>query len=459
MDGMDDTDLYPYQRDCLAFLEGSAGRALIADEMGLGKSAEALRWLARHPALRPTLVVCPKVMKLKWTDEVKRWSGEASQVLASRRAETLTQANYYIANYDILAARWVQIAGLRPAAIIIDECQYAKERRAARSKALARLCLLPSVKAVMGLSGTPLMNHPWELWHVLHLIRPERWPNWWAFIQRYCGARRQTIIARGGVTRSVLRYDGRTSQEELAARLRPMMIRRRKADVLPDLPPKTRVVVPVSVDADGAYKRVEAEAITELRKRLANPSASLPAAIDVIARLRHALGVAKLDAAQEFVLDTLDASDRVVVYAHHRAVVGALAERIRGSATISGETTATARSEAIRQFREGSVRLLIVSTRAGGIGIDLTEADTSVCVELDFNPAILVQAEDRLHRIGTKRPVFNYYLVGRRTIDEPMLGMLEGKVLGAAQILGDPEADFVGELRRWLRVPELVFGG
>ncbi len=441
---------YPFQVDAINFLERYGGRALLGDEMGIGKTIEALLYLKRHPELRPVVIVCPAVVKWKWQEEVTRWTGEEAVVLSGRGGREATD-DWVILNYDIAWGRLAQLAAVRPRAIVIDEVHFVKDQKSQRAKAMRGLSRLSSVQAVMGLSGTPMMNRPWELWHPLHLIRPDKFPNWWAFAYRYCGAHKEAVrfTGGGGATRTVFKYDGQSNTPELVERLRTVMIRRRKADVLRDLPAKTRVTIPVQISGQ-AYKKLEREVLGEVRAKLKMGRSGLPVALAELAPLRQATGIAKMEAAQEFIDDAPE-NGPLVVFAHHRAVTQGLheANRRRSSLIIGGDIDKQ-RQDALASFKSGRTPLLIVSTRAGGVGIDLTEADTSLTVELDYNPAQHLQAEDRLHRIGQAKPVFAYYLVAQNSIDAPMINVLEKKAKMVSETLTDPETEFVTELATWL---------
>lgn len=157
--------LYQYQVDDVDYIEERLGRALVGDDVGLGKTAVAIAWLHRRPDLRPALVVVPAQVKIQWVRNIVQWLDidiDTISLLKSRKAKPI-ETPIAVINYDILRAWLIALSDWKPLVTILDECQYVKEERAARSKAALSICRMPSMRSVIGLSGTPVKNRPREI--------------------------------------------------------------------------------------------------------------------------------------------------------------------------------------------------------------------------------------------------------------------------------------------------------
>jgi SWI/SNF-related matrix-associated actin-dependent regulator 1 of chromatin subfamily A len=180
-------DLYPYQRDGVAFTEAKNGRVLIADEMGLGKTAQALAWLQLRTEVRPVVIVVPASLKLNWERETFMWMEDPTvQILSGKSPYELT-AEIIIINYDILAAWLLALIAYEPKVVIADEVHYAKNNGAKRTKALKQLA--KKAEHFIGLSGTPIVNRPIEFYNAIKMIDPNLFPDYWRYAKRYCNAR------------------------------------------------------------------------------------------------------------------------------------------------------------------------------------------------------------------------------------------------------------------------------
>jgi SWI/SNF-related matrix-associated actin-dependent regulator 1 of chromatin subfamily A len=418
-------ELKPFQRAGVAYLL-SQRRAFLADEQGLGKTIEALATLEADGAY-PALVVCPASLKLNWLAETRRWlAGRSVQVLSGGGEDELPRADITIVNYDIVGSRLSALAALQPRALVLDESHYCKNAAAKRTQAVQRLsAAVPADGLILALTGTPVMNRPAELISQLRILG--------------------RLEDFGSGAKFGARFQGPDAHLRLHWHLRSRCFARRlKADVLPQLPAKTRAVVPVELDNEPEYRFAERDVIAwlqsqplDLRELDAKVAAALRAERLVRLNALKLLAVrGKLHAARTWIHDFCSSGERLVVFAHHREIQRALLEHFPRALHILGEDTPGARDRALREFQapddEGN-QLIICSTEVAGQGITLTRSSNVVFLELDWTPARHDQAEDRCHRIGQQDAVNAAYLLAAGTIDETISTLLERKraVIGA----------------------------
>jgi hypothetical protein len=457
-------ELKPFQRAGVSYLLAQR-RAFLADEQGLGKTIEALAALEADDAY-PAIVVCPASLKLNWMREIERWlPGRSAQALSGTgvkrsaahepRAEDAAQAQGHasapgvedqtgaggytsapsepipaaditVVNYDILAARGPALSAIAPRALVLDESHYCKNAAAKRTQAVARLAAtVPSEGLVLALTGTPVMNRPPELIAQLRIIG--------------------RLADFGSGAKFGQRFRGPDAHVRLHWHLRSRcFVRRLKADVLPQLPAKTRAVVPVELDNEPEYRLAETDVIAWLRSRpldLRELDAKVAAALraERLVRLNALKLLAargKLHAALAWIHDFCSSGERLVVFARHREIQRAVIERFPHALHILGEDTHAARDASLNAFQEVDAsdnQLIVCSIEVAGQGLTLTQASNVAFLELDWTPAKHDQAEDRLHRIGQQDAVNAWYLLAAGTIDETIATLLERKraVIGA----------------------------
>ena len=424
----------PYQRVAVSFALGRE-HTLIADEMGLGKTVESLGVVNADPSASQVLVVCPASLKLNWLREAERWlCGERTVGVAGK---TFPEAvDIVIINYDILA-KWAAKLRRTWDVLIVDECHYVKNKKAKRSK---RLYAIQAHRKLF-LTGTPVLNRPAELWAAVSYLAPEEFPSFWAFAKRYCKPHK----GRYGWD-----FGGAANLAELHERLcGTIMIRRTKADVLDDLPPKRRQVIELASDHLAGLIQVEESAWREHERRLArlrrltraprgrevseeelrSLREGVNASFGELAKLRQVTALAKVPLVVDHLRTVLDDVQKVVVFAHHRAVIAELAAPFEEAAvTLTGADGIEARQAAVDRFQEDdSCRVFVGSIMAAGLGLTLTAASHVVFAELAWVPAHLTQAEDRTHRIGQTGSVLVQHLVLQDSLDARMVGTLLGK--------------------------------
>lgn len=421
----------PYQRVGIAFALGRE-HTLIADEMGLGKTMESLGVLNADPSATKVLIVCPASLKLNWLRESERWLVEERRIGVAGKTFP-DEADVVIINYDILA-KWAKKLRRAWDVLIVDECHYVKNKKAKRSKRLYAI----EARRKLFLTGTPVLNRPAELWAAVSFLAPDEFPNFWAFAKRYCTPHKN---------RYGWDFSGSANLGELHDRLcSTIMIRRTKADVLDDLPPKRRQVIELASDHLAGLIRVEDEAwheherrLTKLRRITRAPRGrevseeelkhlreGVNASFGELAKLRQVTALAKVPLVVAHLRDVLEDVPKVVVFAHHRAVVAELAEPFGDAAvTLTGADGIEDRQAAVDRFQtDETCRVFVGSITAAGLGLTLTAASHVLFAELTWVPAHLTQAEDRTHRIGQTDSVLVQHLVLQDSLDARMVGTL-----------------------------------
>jgi SWI/SNF-related matrix-associated actin-dependent regulator 1 of chromatin subfamily A len=418
---------FPFQRAGVEFL-ASRPAALLADEMGTGKTIQ-IAGLLNLLRPRKALIVVPASMKIIWALELRKWLVDKQIPIMILKGQTkpldLPHDGVWIVNYELLGRFRAEIASQPLDLLILDEAHYIKTRTSARTK-LAHLFSRCAKRKIL-LSGTPLLARPAELWSLLHFLAPADWPNFYRFAHRYCAPIR---------TEWGWDYTGAGNLEELNTRLRSgLMMRRLKRDVLAQLPPLTRALVPLNISGShGLSEAVESAGYDPFNLPPDLSGSDIP--FDCIARIRHELGQLKVKPAIEFIREQTEGYEsKLVIFAHHRIVLTQIVAAFPQAVLVTGETPLADRTAAIERFtNDPSTRFFIASIYAMGIGVTLSAASQAIFVEQDWTPAILRQAEDRLHRIGQQQPVLAQYLVVPDSIDVNIMRTVIAKmeVIGRA---------------------------
>lgn len=423
----------PFQRDGIAFLELCKGRGYIGDEMGLGKTVQALGWLAIHPEARPAVIVCPSHLKTNWHREAKRLLPEESiEVLSGGTANCSPSAEIVIINYEILSwgrsLCWIEeLLQISPKAVIIDEAHFIKNYKAKRTKACKRLAR-KSPNLIL-LSGTPVDNNPPDIYGPANMIKPGCLGTWQRFASRHI------VMYQGFPTG---RYK---NLEELHEKLKPIMIRRLKKDVVKELPPKERIIVPVDMENQMEYLAAESDFLGWLEGQ--DPKAAERAiaggALVEMSVLRRIIIEQKMKAIFAWIDDFLETSNsKLIAFSHHVSTATALRERYLGeSEIITGAQSGKQKQRAVDSFQsDKKTRLLICNIVAAGTGYTLTAAADCAHLELMSKPSLHLQAEDRIHRIGqTAKQVRSWFLIAANSIEEDLITMLDRKTQQQSQIL------------------------
>jgi superfamily II DNA or RNA helicase len=409
-------ELAPFQWAAVRYALQARG-CFLADEQGLGKTVEALAALEADGAF-PALVVCPASIKLSWQREAARWLPHRTVAVVSGRTGVLPRADITILNYEIVAAHLEALARRRPRALVADESHYCKNPHAKRTQAVRRLAaVVPEDGLRLALSGTPVMNHADELIAQLRVI-----------------GRLRDFGSGASFSRQ---FEGELSEERLHWHLRRhCFVRRLKSEVLPQLPAKRQVVVPVGLTNEPEYRLAEDNVIEWLRTQpldLAVLDAKIAATLRAerlaqLTALQRLAARGKLAAALAWIHDFLASGEPLVVFARHIEVQRAVLQRFPDALHLLGEDSVVARDRAVGEFQQpDGPSLIVCATRVAGHGITLTRASNVCFLELEWTPAIHDQAEDRCHRIGQRDAVTAWYLLAAETIDETMARFIQRK--------------------------------
>ena len=421
--------LYPYQQVGVRWAREVGGRGVIGDSMGLGKSSQSLMVIERSAGARRALIVCPGSLPVNWQREAKMWapSWTTSVAWSTRDVQKLVLGAYPDRHVTIvswgLLSRPVAAEALRRVgydAVIIDEAHYGKNADAARTRFVVDLAHDASIRLL--LSGTPIKSRPAEFWTLVHMIDPIRFHTFFPWGETFCGAKDQNIGMR-----TVRTYKGSARLPQLAKVTTPYVLRREKEDVLKDLPPKRRqilpVVAPASLVADTEDLR------QEIREQALSGSTG-GAALGKIGPLRKKIGLAKVPAAVEWAVQAHRDGEPTVLFIYHHEVAEALklgleAEGLRVG-VITGETPVRTRQAIVDSFQGGDLDAL-VGSEAIKEGISLVRSALSCQVEWWWTPGDHDQAEDRLCRNKQLRSVLNVYLLLLGTFDEYVADLVEEK--------------------------------
>jgi SNF2 family DNA or RNA helicase len=384
-------------------------------------------------------VVCPAVAKGVWAREAAKWRPELKvTILSGRGSFRWPQPGEIVAvNYDILPEE----APGCPAGLVLvaDEAHNLASSKAARTKRFRGMS--KAVRECGGrvyvLTATPIKNRPPELWSVLSAagIEREAFGSWPQFVHAFSG-----VEGRWGG------YEWGSPRPEVPDLLRRVCLRRRKADVLKDMPEKTIKYATVEID------KATARTCDALVKSMVKGGDSIEIAIEKLfasglsfeelSAARAALAKAKIPAMLELVEEYESAGEALVVFSAYRAPVDLLAGR-EGWATITGDTSAEDRTAIEEKFQRGELRGVACTIRAGGVAITLTRASNALFVDREWNPALNTQAEDRIYRIGQSRGVLITHLVADHVLDERISEILSIK---AALVAGSVDAATVSQV-------------
>jgi len=461
-------ELYPFQNKGVSFIESRNGRALIGDEMGLGKSAQSIAWLQLRKELSPVIIIVPASIKLNWKKELNMWlePGSYNLYLISGRPNPnekyeqyknhqVTQAkngfkrDIIIINYDILSnitetkkvlnpnsgllkkikvevknSGWISfLLKIKPQVIIGDEIHYIKNNDTLRTKAFLKLC--KKVPHVIGLSGTPIINRPIEFYNSIKVINPNIFPSYWSYAKKYCGA------SNNGWGWN---YNGATNTEELHEIVtKHVMLRRKKSEVLKELPPKTRAVIPIELNNQKEYFRAKKNIINWILYNEGEEKAKKASNAEILVefeKLKQLAVKGKMNSCIQWIKDFIDNDEKLVVFTTHKEIINELSEAFKNiSVKLDGSTSLKNRQLAVDRFQsDDEIRLFLGNVKAAGVGITLTAASSTCFIELPWTVGETDQAEDRVHRIGQEAENVNaYYLLAEDTIEIEIAELLDEK--------------------------------
>jgi superfamily II DNA or RNA helicase len=450
--------LRPYQQQGLAWLQfiaASGTGGVLADDMGLGKTVQVLAHLECERAAgrltRPSLVVAPTSLIFNWQDEAQRHAPEL-RVLAltgsdrSKRFDQIADHDLVLTSYALLPRDRDVLEAQRWQMVIADEAHLVKNPRTRAAGAIRAL----RASHRIALTGTPLENHLGELWSVMQFVVPGLLGREEAFRLRF----------RGPIER---RGDGPEAADRLhslAQRIRPFLLRRTKAAVLTELPARTDIIHRVELGREQRDLYESVRVAMDERVRMALAGAGLERSrvvvLDALLKLRQACcdpsllalpaarkvnGSAKREELLTLLRTLVDEGRKVLVFSQFTSMLDRIEVALDADAQLSrvdrtrldGDTDD--RRGAVEAFQAGDARIFLLSLKAGGVGLNLTAADTVIHYDPWWNPAVEAQATDRAHRIGQVRPVFVYKLIAAGTIEERILSLQARKAELAQSVL------------------------
>lgn len=411
-------------------------RCFIGDQMGLGKTPMALATLLAMEAF-PAVIVCPASLRFNWLRESLKWLPTKSvEILEGKDDPSEWATDIAIIGYETAAKNrkirddenpklftklfyWVaELRNRALEAVVLDESHCVKNNKADRSVGCRQL--MKKVRVRLCLSGTAILNRPSELIHQLQVLgRLDDIGGYQHFIHRYCGWV-QTPFGQD--------ISGATHLTELHDRLRACCyIRRTKEEVLTELPEKQRCVVEMPLSNRKEYDEQEADLYTYLKESRESGDDDTAQTIVRINALLQLCAKGKMAALKEWVTTFLDSGEKLVMFGHHLFLTKGLGKDFNAP-TITGEDSMTQRQAGVDRFQtDPECRLIVCNLAAGGVGLTLTAASNVAICELGWTPALMDQAEDRVHRIGQKNAVVVWYLLAQNTIEVTIAQTLENK--------------------------------
>jgi SWI/SNF-related matrix-associated actin-dependent regulator 1 of chromatin subfamily A len=449
---------FPYQLEGAAFL-ASKPQALLGDEMGLGKSAQAIHACDLVGAFQ-ILIVCPAAVRINWDREFYRFSpmDRPAHIIQTRKDKPRKGVN--IISYDLLDAQKDNLKAVDWDALIIDEAHYLKERSAKRTRAVYGHAFKNGVahkaKHVWRLTGTPMPNDASELYTHLRSGGVVQEP-YWDFVYRFCA---------GFEGDYGYKITGVKNVPQLKELLAQMMLRRKKEEVMKELPPITFHNVTVErseVELDPwFYENWKPIGIPAFLEQIKGVDTALKTALSTIktghhhtnddsltllesfakstATLRRYIGLAKLPKVLDIIEEDLEsgAIDKIVLFAMHQQVIEQTRTRFRkyGAVTLYGGTPTAKRQDNIDKFmNQSKCRVFIGQVVAAGTGITLTSAHEVAFIECDWVPANNAQAAMRCHRVGQTKPVRVRFFTCAGSVDEEVMRVLVHKTREITKVL------------------------
>ena len=451
--------LRPYQLHGVAWLQYLRAQNLagiLADDMGLGKTAQVLAHLLieKHAGRldAPALVVLPTSLIANWQSEAARHAPglRVLTLQGATRARDFARINEHDMVFTTYPLLWRDIAVLQAQTwhlLVLDEAQMAKNAGSRAAAALRRL----NARHRLCVTGTPLENHLGELWAHFDLLMPGFLGDARSFQRLW----RKPIEGNGETLRAEL----------LARRVRPFILRRKKEDVAPELPLLSEVLrrVPLLGQQRALYESVRVAADEQVRKALARQGfeGAQIAVLDALLKLRQVccdprlvkgsktpatMEAAKMELLLQMLPELVDEGRRVLVFSQFTEMLALVQKELLALSPplpflmLTGDTPPAQRGALVGQFQTGAVPVLLASLKAGGVGLNLTAADTVIHLDPWWNPAVEAQATARAHRIGQHKPVFVYKLLAQGSIEERMLALQARKAALAEGVLGQDAA-------------------
>jgi superfamily II DNA or RNA helicase len=449
-------ELRHYQEDGVAWLQhlmASKLGAFLADDMGLGKTAQTIAHITvEHAAGRmtgPALIVVPTSLITNWTSELEKFAPSLKVMVLHgldrhKKRETLENYDAVVTTYTVLTRDILEMKTFDWHIIVLDEAQAIKTPDAKATKAVCQL----DARQRLCLSGTPIENNLEELWSQFAFLMPGLLGDRRGFTKRF----RTPIEKNGDAIRRI----------QLARRIKPFIMRRKKSEVATELPPKHTILrrITLAPDQRELYETIRVTMYEKVREQVAEKSLAQSRIIvlDALLKLRQACcdprlvklrsareieSSSKLDDLLEMMAEMLPEGRRILLFSQFTSMLDLIKPRLREAGIpfveLRGDTMD--RAEPVRSFEAGEVALFLISLKAGGRGLNLTSADTVIHYDPWWNPAVEDQASDRAHRIGQTKSVFVYKMIAADTVEERILELQQRKAELAALAFSEDVED------------------
>ena len=421
-------ELRDYQKEGFVWMSQLAHwgvGACLADDMGLGKTVQGLALILSRAKHGPAMVVAPASVARNWLREAEKFTPTLNPILFGQgdriqAVADLKPFDLLIASYGLMQQESELLSTVTFSTLVLDEAQAIKNRATKRSKAAMEM----QADFRLATTGTPIENHLGELWNLFNFLNPGLLGSLKHFNDKFA--------------LPIERYEDKEKRQQLRKLLQPFILRRRKTDVLRELPPKTEITLTVELSADerAYYEALRRNAVDKIESTEGFGAKRFQILAELM-RLRQAccnlkmidpaadIGSSKLDLFAETVSELLENGHKVLVFSqfvkHLRLIENWVKENNITYQYLDGQTPLPAREAAVNAFQAGESELFLISLKAGGTGLNLTAADYVIHLDPWWNPAVEDQASDRAHRIGQQRPVTIYRLVTENTIEEKIV--------------------------------------
>tara|TARA_R110001606_G_scaffold92036_2_gene204964 strand:+ start:3356 stop:4870 length:1515 start_codon:yes stop_codon:yes gene_type:complete len=437
--------LYSYQAEALGFIKATKGKSLLAMSPGTGKTLTSLAYIKLIKKQAPkTLIIVLSSVKIMWEKETKKWIGEDSQVLYSKKPYAIDE-NIVIINFDIVDAWKKELKAYKFDNVIIDEIHCLANPKSKRTKAVKSIC--SKATTVLGLTGTPIKSRPAQLFSPLQIINGDIFQNQRSFERRYC---------KGYQSQFGWNASGSSNSKELHDILKEnVMYRIRKQDVFDDVPKINKTRIPVDINRK-EYDRIKNDFENWLK---ANGKATIANVLTQISPLRQEAVMAKLKATEEWIEEFLKSGEKLVVFCVHKKIVQALMKKFGKVATkIDGSLSAQKKEDNKNKFvNDVDTKLMIGNIQSLSTGVDGMQhaCNNMLFVENTYLPSDKEQSICRLDRIGQKYSVNCYDIISVDTIDGHILDIIEKKQKIIDSVVEGNEvkqnSDVVGDLLKMFK--------
>lgn len=435
--------LRPYQHEglnWLGFLREHGFGGILADDMGLGKTLQALAFILHEKRQgrldRPALIVAPTSLVWNWQHEANQFAPDLRVLILhgpdrEQRFEQLDAHDVAITTYPLIPRDSDRYRKSRFSLLVLDEAQQIKNPRSKAARCLRQI----NAETRLCLTGTPMENHLGELWALLDFALPGLLGGD-AFFRQYF---RKPIETQADIDR----------RHELRRRIAPFLLRRDKAQVIKELPPKTEIAQWIELDAGqrNLYETIRVSLEKKVRQLLRGKGLAKshiefldallklrqvccdPRLVKLASAKKNAVPGAKLLWLKENLPEMIEEGRRILLFSQFTGMLDLIEPELKALkipyCLLTGQTRK--RAEIIRRFQEGEIPLFLISLKAGGTGLNLTAADVVIHYDPWWNPAVEQQATDRAYRIGQDKPVFVYKLIAHNTVEEKIQQLQQKK--------------------------------